>query len=136
MNLRTTYARKLEQLKARSEDGFTLIELIVVVAVIGILMSVALPLFGTIQENTRQATGANIARNAYLTILTAQQDNDPETDQASVLAQLANNDNIVYVNDWTNEFDLCVTVVWNPPVQDSIQSYGPECEPFVPPTAP
>ncbi len=43
------------------EKGFSLIELIVVVAILGILVAVAIPVFGAIQDNAKKSALQNAA---------------------------------------------------------------------------
>ena len=73
--MRATIQNYLEAAKARREEtgekGFSLIELIVVVAILGILVAIAIPVFTGIQENARKgaldsaaASGATVAAAA------------------------------------------------------------------------
>lgn len=55
--------------KMKKEGGFTLIEMLIVVAIIAILVAVSIPLFSTSLENAREATDAANERAAKAEIL-------------------------------------------------------------------
>lgn len=63
-------ARKAE-LKKRGAKGFTLAELLVVVAIIAVLVAIAIPIFTSQLEKSREATDLANVRSAYATLSAA-----------------------------------------------------------------
>lgn len=55
----------------RNHQGFTLMEMLIVVAIIGVLVAVAIPMFGSQLEKSREAVDLANVRAAYADVLTA-----------------------------------------------------------------
>ena len=56
--------------KLRERKGFTLAELLIVVAIIAVLVAVAIPVFTTQLEKSREATDLANVRSAYAELMT------------------------------------------------------------------
>ena len=63
-SLNKTLARKLLKAKKKNQSGFTLIELIIGVSIVGILTTVGLPELAKSQDRARQSAAASLLSNA------------------------------------------------------------------------
>lgn len=64
--LETLKARK-EQLEAQGKKGFTLMEMLIVIAIIAVLVAIAIPVFTAQLDNARAQTDAANIRGGYAT---------------------------------------------------------------------
>ncbi len=63
----------------KNRKGFTLAELLIVVAIIAVLVAIAIPVFTTQLEKSREATDASNIRSAYAEVVASALEN-PETE--------------------------------------------------------
>lgn len=54
----------------QSKSGFTLAELLIVVAIIGVLVAISIPIFTSQLERSREATDAANIRSQYAQVMT------------------------------------------------------------------
>lgn len=78
-----------------NKKGFTLAELLIVVAIIAVLVAISIPIFTTQLEKSREATDAANVRSAYAEVVAAALE-DPDTNQSVSV------DKVQTVDGWAN----------------------------------
>lgn len=87
--------------------GFTLAELLIVVAIIGVLVSIGIPIFSSQLEKAREATDAANIRDAYAEMMTSIISDEDTTKKYQVkLSQ--------QTDDWQTSFDFPATEIGIP----------------------
>lgn len=128
-----TIKQYLEAAKARKEngeEGFSLVELIVVVAILGILVAVAIPVFGGIQDQAEKSAVAAAAANGAVAVTAAIAD-DPTTGMKVADAMTAANNQskitlTTSATDGSKVEDVCVAAVSKADANIKASS-GPGC---------
>ena len=59
-----------KKINRKNKKGFTLAELLIVVAIIGVLVAISIPIFTTQLEKSREAVDASNIRSAYAEAMT------------------------------------------------------------------
>lgn len=75
----------------RGKKGFTLAELLIVVAIIAVLVAIAIPIFSSQLEKSRESTDIANVRSAYAEVMTKYLDTDKE-ESMTVEAQQTQDD--------------------------------------------
>jgi prepilin-type N-terminal cleavage/methylation domain len=83
----------------KNNKGFTLAELLIVVAIIAVLVAIAIPVFTGQLEKSREATDASNIRAAYAEIAAAAL-TDPDTPQSATISKKQTQD------DWQSASSL------------------------------
>lgn len=78
---------KKEELKKQGKKGFTLMELLIVVAIIAVLVAIAIPLFTNQLEKAREATDLANIRAAYAECSAAQLTGEGGTSEDVTITQ-------------------------------------------------
>lgn len=102
------YNKKITRVDMRKRQGFTLAELLVVVAIIAVLVGIAIPVFTSQLEKAREATDAANIRDAYAEVMTKAISTGEESTITVSLTQKK--------NDWQTSFEFPCKEVGEPKV--------------------
>ncbi len=105
----------------RNKKGFTLAELLIVVAIIAVLVAIAIPIFINQLEKSREATDAANIRAAYAEVMVHGLE-DPDNDFSKTVASKQT------MSDWQNSSieDIGGLAVGNSTSQIKAQTSGAE----------
>ena len=102
------YNKKITRVDMRKKQGFTLAELLIVVAIIAVLVGIAIPVFTSQLEKAREATDAANIRDAYAEVMTkAISTGDEDTITVSLTQKK---------NGWQTTFDFPCEKIGEPKV--------------------
>ena len=72
-------------MKRNNKKGFTIVELVIVIAVIAILSAVLIPTFGSVISDANKTAAQQEARNAYTSYIQANKSNSTNLDKDLVI---------------------------------------------------
>jgi type IV pilus assembly protein PilA len=121
-------AKKRQKLEETGEEGFSLIELIIVVVILGILVAIAIPLFGNIQQTAQQNALSAAAANAATAVAAAIGDSDTTSTPTTALDNASDGQFAVTLNPAAPTLidDVCARAVPDGATTPWAQS-GPGC---------
>ncbi|MBP3900533.1 MAG: prepilin-type N-terminal cleavage/methylation domain-containing protein [Blautia sp.] len=110
-------------MRKNNKKGFTLAELLIVVAIIAVLVAIAIPIFTSQLEKSREATDAANIRSAYAEVA-ASALSDPETEVTATVEKKQLQDG------WQNATSIKdiagVAIASIESTEDTVVSYSPE----------
>ena len=101
----------LQRLRGNNQKGFTLIELMIVIAIIGILAAIAIPNFMNYQCNANQREGNAVLNAIRTSIETYYAENNVYPADSSELTVEIRSSDLYDIDDWTvttNTHDISV----------------------------
>lgn len=102
------YNKKITRVDMRKKQGFTLAELLIVVAIIAVLVGIAIPVFTSQLEKAREATDVANIRDAYAEVMTKAISTGEESTITVSLTQKK--------NAWQTTFDFPCKEIGEPKV--------------------
>ncbi|MCA1981273.1 prepilin-type N-terminal cleavage/methylation domain-containing protein [Nocardioides nematodiphilus] len=107
-----SFTDSLSRLNRRrdAERGFSLIELIIVIVILGILVAIAIPVYNNIQDKAKQNAANAIAANAASEVAAAVANGDAATPAAATVSTSVKSGATVTVTGTTLN-DMCVKAV-------------------------
>ena len=77
--------------KKNNRKGFTIVELVIVIAVIGILATVLIPTFGNVMEKAKNSELVQQLRNEYMDYIASEAVKDGYDPDATVIIKIGDN---------------------------------------------